>query len=201
MLCYKERYPLLLDCFIPSLICIEMAERNSGIAYMSPLGMVHNMSFLPITNIKCHANLRFDHPLSIENMMLCCKYRYLLLMKCFIISLGCITIEEKASDSIYEPLMVHNVSFLSTTNLKFHAKFQVSGTLSAMGLWCWWWWPTAGHLNRLIDGGNPFHDDYARAAGDYWCQLSLWCIASGWVVVTIKMLKHKYVGISIWNLK
>ena len=82
--------------------------------------MVHNMSFLPITNIKCHANLRFDHPLSIENMMLCCKYRYLLLMKCFIISLGCITIEEKASDSIYEPLMVHNVSFLSTTNLNLH---------------------------------------------------------------------------------
>ena len=43
---------------------------------------------------------------------------------------------ERASDSIYEPLMVHNVPFLPTTNLKFHAKFQFSGTLSAEGMWC-----------------------------------------------------------------
>ena len=71
----------------------------------------------------------FEHPLSTGNVLLCYKERYLLLMKCFIPFLRCVKMVERASGSIYEPLMVHIVSFLAATNLKFHAKFQISGTL------------------------------------------------------------------------
>ena len=78
----------------------------------------------------------FEHPLSTENVLLCCNGRYLLLMKCFITFLRCIETGGGASDSIYETLMVHNVSFLPTTHLKFHSKFQFSRTLSAKGVWC-----------------------------------------------------------------
>ena len=41
---------------------------------------------------------------------------------------------ERAYEGIYEPVMVYNVSFLSTANLTFHAKLQFSGTLSAKGM-------------------------------------------------------------------
>ena len=77
-----------------------------------------------------------EHPLSKVNEQLCYKERYPLLMKCFITFLRCIKMAERASDSIYEPLMVHNVSFLPTTFLKFYTKFQFSGNLSANRMWC-----------------------------------------------------------------
>ena len=77
----------------------------------------------------------FEHPLSIWNVLLCCKERYLLSMKCCITFLTCISMVDRASDSIYEPLMVNNGLFPSTSNLKFHAKFQFSGALSAKGMW------------------------------------------------------------------
>ena len=76
----------------------------------------------------------FEHPLSTGNVLLCYKERYLLLMKCFIPFLRWIKMVERASDSNYDPRMVPNVSFLPITNLKFHAKFQFSGTLSAKGM-------------------------------------------------------------------
>ena len=43
---------------------------------------------------------------------------------------------ERASDSIYEPLMVHNVLFLRTTTLKFHAKLQFLGTVPSQQREC-----------------------------------------------------------------
>ena len=48
--------------------------------------------------------------------------------------LRCVKMVERASDSIYEPLIVYNVSFLPTTNVNFHAKFQLLSTLSAKGM-------------------------------------------------------------------
>ena len=123
MLCYKERHPLLLDYFIPFLNWIRMVGRATSSLYESL--MVHNMSFLPISNIKFHVTVRFnfEYPLSTGNVLLCCKERYSLLMKCFITFLRCMKMVERASDSIYEPLKVHIlVLFLPITNLKFHAK-------------------------------------------------------------------------------
>ena len=137
MPCYKERHPLLLDCFIPFLKYIRVVGRATGSIDESL--MVHNMSaFLPITNIKFHANLRFWAPSQHRTgtVLLCYRERYLLLIKCFITFLRCVKMAERASGIIYEPIMVHNVSFLPTTNLKFHAKFQFSGTLPAKGIWC-----------------------------------------------------------------
>ena len=78
----------------------------------------------------------FEHPLRTWNVLLCYKERWLLLMNCFIIFLGCIKMAERACDSIYEPQMGLNMSFLPTTNHKFHAKLQLLGTLSAKGVWC-----------------------------------------------------------------
>ena len=57
MPCYKERHPLLIDCFILFLKYIRMVGRATGSIDESL--MVHNMSFLPVTNIKFHTNLRF----------------------------------------------------------------------------------------------------------------------------------------------
>ena len=57
-------------------------------------------------------------------------------MKCFITFLGCAKMAERASDSMDELLMVHNVRILPTRNLKFHAKFQFTGTLPAKGMQC-----------------------------------------------------------------
>ena len=67
----------------------------------------------------------FEHPLSTGNVLLCYKERHLLLMKGSITFLTCVKMGERAIDSIYKPLMVHNVLFLPTINyLQFHAKFQ-----------------------------------------------------------------------------
>ena len=76
------------------------------------------------------------HLLSTGNGMLCSKGRHPLLLECPITFLRYVKMIERAFDSINEPPMVHNVSFLPTTNLKFHAKFQFSGTLSAKGMLC-----------------------------------------------------------------
>ena len=79
----------------------------------------------------------FGHPHRTGNVLLCwCKERYLLSMKCFIAFLRCVKMVKGAFDRIYEPLMIHNMLFLPTTNLKFHPKFQFSGILSTKGMWC-----------------------------------------------------------------
>ena len=65
-------------------------------------------------------------------------------MKCFITFLRCLEIVEGAFGSIYEPLLVHNVSFLPTTNLNIYATFEFSGnTFPAKGMW-------GGNRNLLV---------------------------------------------------
>ena len=48
-----------------------------------------------------------------------------MLLECFIVFLRCIEMSGLASDSIYEALVVHTISFLPNTPLKFQAKHQI----------------------------------------------------------------------------
>ena len=73
----------------------------------------------------------FRYPLSVGKGMMCYKETHPLLLDRFIILLSCIGMIIGPSDSMCEPLMVHNKSFVLKTNLKFHTKYHMLGTLSA----------------------------------------------------------------------
>ena len=64
----------------------------------------------------------YGHPSSTGNGMLYCKEMYVLLLECFITFFICIEMIDLASDSIYVTIMVHTISFLPNTILKFQAK-------------------------------------------------------------------------------
>ena len=72
-----------------------------------------------------------EYPLIRGIGMMCYKERHLLLLKCFITFLRCIRKNGGAFDSIYKPLIVHTVSFISRLTLKLHTKWQIWDTLSA----------------------------------------------------------------------
>ena len=79
----------------------------------------------------------FEYPFSPSNGMLCGKESYPLLLECFIIFIWCTTKVGNASDTKYELLMVHMVSFLLGRTLKLQTKCQILGTLSAQEIgWC-----------------------------------------------------------------
>ena len=80
--------------------------------------------------------LDFRYPLSTKYGVRCCKERHPLLLKCVITFLRCIWMTGQASDSICRPIMVHRVSFMPKTTLKFHTKFQIWGTLPAHEMGC-----------------------------------------------------------------
>ena len=103
--CYKERYLLLMKCFITFLGCVKMAERASD--SIDELLMVHSVRFLPTTNLKFHAKFQFSgrYPPSKGDVMLCYKERHPLLLDYFIPFLECIKMDGRASDSPYESLM------------------------------------------------------------------------------------------------
>ena len=114
---------MLSDYFKPFLKCIRMVGRASDSIY-EPL-MVHNVSFLPTTNLKFHTNNSvFGYPLSKGIVMLCYKERHPLLLNYFIPFLKYSRIVGRATGSLYESLMVHNMSFLTITNIKFHANLR-----------------------------------------------------------------------------
>ena len=100
-----------------------MVERASDSIY-EPL-MVHNVSFLPTTNLKFDAKISvFGYPLSKESVMLCYNGRHPLVLNYFIPFLKYIRIVGRATGSLYESLMVHNMSFLPITNINFHANLR-----------------------------------------------------------------------------
>ena len=108
---------------------ITMIQRASDSIYETI--MVHTVSFLLKTILKCHAKYQIlRHHVMTGNGMLCCNERHPLLLECVITFLGYTELFGQASDSIYKLLMVNIVSFLPTTNLNFHTKCQISGTLS-----------------------------------------------------------------------
>ena len=77
----------------------------------------------------------FKYPISTENGMLRCKERYSLLLEHFKTFLQYVRMVGRESYSTINPLMVHTVSFLPITTLNFHAKYQISGILSAGDKW------------------------------------------------------------------
>ena len=63
----------------------------------------------------------FGYPLSKENVMLCYKERHPLLIDYFIPFLNYIKMVGRATSSLYESLMVHNMSFLPIKTSYFMA--------------------------------------------------------------------------------
>ena len=110
----------MLECFITFLkYNIMMTGRASG-RINKPL-MVSTYCIISTkfcTQISCKIS-DVGHLLHTQNGMLCHKERYILLLECIITFLRYVTMIRGASDSIDKPLMVHNVSFLPTTNLNF----------------------------------------------------------------------------------
>ena len=53
--------------------------------------------------------------------------QYSLLLDCFMALLSCVRKAEGASNSIYDPLMVHTILFPSKLTLKLHTKYQILG--------------------------------------------------------------------------
>ena len=126
--CCNERHPLLLKYFINFLRCIWMAGQASN-SICRPI-MVHRVSFMPKTTLKFHTKFQIwgTHP-STGNGMLYCKEIHLLLLECFITFLRYIGMIGLASDSINETLVIHTISFLPNTALKFQAKYQILRTM------------------------------------------------------------------------
>ena len=76
--------------------------------------------------------LDLGYPLSMENGVLCCKERHLLLMKwsmSFIWKMG------GAFESICQPSMGHTMWYIWRLTLKLHRKGQILGTFSALESW------------------------------------------------------------------
>ena len=99
--------------------------------------IVHNVVFLSTTNLKFHAKelqILGKYPLSKGSVMLCSKERHPLLLDYFIPFLKYIRMVGRANNGLYESLMVHNMSFLPTTNIKFHGKFDILSTLSGQDM-------------------------------------------------------------------
>ena len=134
MLCYKEGYPLLFECFIPFYISI-MIYRGASSIICTPI-MVHIISVLPKYLSSFMQMSDFVHPQCMGNEVLCCKERHPLLLSCFVTFLMSISVIARAPDSIYEPLMAYTIYFLSTITVKSSTVYQILGTLSARALGC-----------------------------------------------------------------
>ena len=68
--------------------------------------MVHNVSFLPTTNLKFHTKISvFGYPLSKGSVMLCYKERHPLLLDYFIAFLKCIRMVGRSTGGLYDLLM------------------------------------------------------------------------------------------------
>ena len=76
-------------------------------------------------------------PLCPGNKMMWYNGRCILLLMWSITALRCITLIGRPSTTICKHLMVYIMSFLPKTTIKFHAKYHISGTLSARKMqWC-----------------------------------------------------------------
>ena len=97
--------------------------------------IVHTESLPDITaeinsQISCKLS-NFGHPVRTGNETLCYKERPPLLLEYSITFLTYVKMIGRVLNSIYEHLMVNSVSFLPKTTRNFHAKFNISGNLSA----------------------------------------------------------------------
>ena len=69
-----------------------------------------------------------------ENGMLCCNMTHPLLVEYFITFFPWNRMLGRALDSIYKPLMIYTVLFLSKTTFKFHAKYHILDTLLVLDM-------------------------------------------------------------------
>ena len=135
-LCCNGRHPLLINCVIPFLTCMAMTRRASD-SICKPL-MANTVSLIPKITLKFHEKYRiWGHPLCTANGMMCCNERHPLLFKCSISFLRHIMMIERAHDRLYNPYMVHIVSFLSQTTHNVYARYELMRTFSVweMGLY------------------------------------------------------------------
>ena len=96
-------------------------------AHYGPHGVIYAKNNSQIS----HKSLDLGHPPSTGNGMMYCKEIHLLLLECFITFLRYIVMIGLASDSIYETPLIHTISFLPNTALKFQAKYQILRTIWA----------------------------------------------------------------------
>ena len=126
--CCKERHPLLLKCFITFFGCIRMAVQASGSIY-KPI-MFHRVLFMPKTALQFDTKYQIMGTLPAQEIACCTARRYIYCCwSVFITFFICIEMIGLASDSIYVTIMVHTISFLPNTPLKFQAKCQILSTI------------------------------------------------------------------------
>ena len=126
-MCYKERHPLLLKCFITFLRYTMMVQRAPDRIY-SP-HMIHTESFLPKITHKvgsCKMSA-FGHPLCMGDGMLCYIKRHPLLIKCLLSSLRCTRIVGITFDSIYRAHYGQHCAISTANNSQISCKVSEFG--------------------------------------------------------------------------
>ena len=109
ILCCKEMYSLLFEWFLTFSRCIRMIRGAFGSIY-THLGV---LSFLPKTTVKFHAKYHILGTLDLRtwNMTMCYNERYPLLFDCLMTLVRYTRVIRRAPGRIYNPGMVHTVSF------------------------------------------------------------------------------------------
>ena len=129
ILCCNIGYPFLLECFIPYLTSIGRGGERFYSIYSTI--EVHIVSFLSKTAPKLHAKeYQISGTLSAQETGYRAASRDIYC--CLSVSHTSLDIMmSRAADdsSLYKTLMVHTMSFLPKTTIKFHAKCHISGTL------------------------------------------------------------------------
>ena len=117
MMCYKERYPLLLEWFITFIGCIKVIGGALHTNHCCSL-----CYFYQEWALNCREKSIFGYLLITGNGMPCCKKRYPLLFECLITFLRCMVKMGDAYDSTYKPLhlLVLATSFLPRLTLELH---------------------------------------------------------------------------------
>ena len=123
MMCCKEGYLLFPKCFTTFLRYMRMIGRAFDCIYKHH-NIVHTMSILPNTSYIFMQSISFQVPLRTEIMWMCYKERHALLFNCLITFLTYIRMAKRALGRIYNPHMVHAVSFLHKMKYKCYAKYQ-----------------------------------------------------------------------------
>ena len=136
ILCYEERFSLLLKWLITFLWCISKVGGASDSIY-KPL-IVQIVSFQSRMTLKLHTKYKiWGTPFATETGQYS-KDRYTLLMKWWFLAFLRNTMKMGwASVSIYNPLSVHIVSFPLRPALKLHTICQIWGTLFAQEMRCY----------------------------------------------------------------
>ena len=138
MVCFKERYPLLLECFISFHRCMRRFGRTADNIY-NPL-IVNIMLFLPKTKLQISRKFTyFGHYNSTRNEIVCYEERHPLLLKYLITFIRCIRMIGGAFESMYHlPHHCHHVISAKLYTQKYQANslILVTPTTNGNGMMC-----------------------------------------------------------------